>query len=248
MKRAIVTAGIGASRPFEKYLERFERTFKEFGGMDYLKIWREWPPGSRTHTEVHYGFKVHAMFEAIAQGCTSILWMDSSCNAFAPLTPVWESLERKGHLLVEDDNVLGKWSSDHSLQSFGITRDYAMKHIRLMCGTFWGVDITNPVSRNFIDRLREYAVPEHFNGTHVSRLDGVPNSHPRPGTEGASVSTDERVWGHRSDEVYMSLIAHELGMKTHNCTEFLGGGEFSPERLVELAVSQDACVKSGYDL
>lgn len=246
MKRAIVTAGIGTSRLFEPYLERLERTFKEFGGADYLKIWREWPPGSRTHTEVHYGFKVHAMFEAAAQGCTSILWCDSSCNAFAPLTPVWERLEAEGHLLVEDANALGKWSSDHSLATFGMSRDEAM-NIRLMCGTFIGVDLTHERSRTFLERLRSYAVPEHFNGTHVSRLPGLP-PHSRPGTEGASMSLDERVFGHRSDEVYASLLAADLKMKTHTCTEFIGGGGFTPEELVRLNASQGACVKSGYDL
>ncbi|KKW46521.1 MAG: hypothetical protein UY96_C0003G0024 [Parcubacteria group bacterium GW2011_GWB1_56_8] len=239
-KRAIVTVGVSGTRPFGVYLDRFKRTFAEFGGADYLKIWhRDWPPGSASHRDIHYGFKVHAIYEAWQKGFTSILWMDSSCSAFASLDPLWLRLERDGHVLVEDANALGNWCSDFSLQTFGITRDDAMK-IRLMCGTCWGVDLTNERSKTFLERLRNFATAEHFNGTHRSRLDGLPaGGHPRPGTEGASVSNDERVWGHRSDEVYMSLLARELGMITHSGVEFIGGsGNTNPR----------ACVRSGYDL
>lgn len=237
-KRAIVTVGASVTRLFGPYLERFKRTFLKFGGADYLKIWhREWPPGSPSHHECHYAFKVHAVYEAAQHGCTSILWLDSSCSAFAPLTPIWEHLERDGHILVEDANKLGKWSSDHSLATFGITRDEAMT-VQLMCGTCWGVDLTVPRSRTFVELLRSYAKPEHFNGTHVSRLPGLP-AHPRPGTEGSSVSNDERVWGHRSDEIYMGLLARQLGMITHAGEEFVGGsGNRNPR----------ACIASGYDL
>lgn len=234
MKRAIVTAGVSGNRIFAPYLERFEQTFRQYGGADYLRIWHhEWPPGSPTHGECNYAFKVHAVREAISQGCTSIIWFDSSANAIRPLGPMWTRLERDGHLLVEDANALSKWSSDHSLDTFGITRDQA-EHIRLMCGTCWGIDITNERSLQFFERLASYAKPEHFNGTHVSRLPGVP----RPGTEGALMSNDPRCAGHRSDEVYMSLIASEMGMVKHVVEEFAGGG----------GINEKTCVRSGYDL
>src|SRR3990167_524046 len=233
-QRAIVTVGISNSSLFAPYLERFERTFREFGGADYLKIWRhEWPPESPTHHECHYAFKVHAVWEAFQRGYTSILWFDSSCHAIRPLEALWDRLERDGHILIVDGNALGNWSSDHSLAEFGASRD-DMMGVNLMCGTCWGVDLRNERSRTFLERLRAYAKPEHFIGTHVSRLPGLPP----PTTEGACMSNDPRVRGHRSDEVYMALLARQFGMTTHAGIEFVGGGE----------VTERACVRSGYDI
>lgn len=239
MKRAIVTVGVSESddRDFRPYLGRFKRTFAEFGQAD-IAIWHKtWPPGSPRHGECHYAFKVYAVLEAARRGYTSILWCDSSCSAFAPLTPMWERIERDGHVLIDDANSCGQWSSDHCLTTFEITRDEAM-NIRLMCGTCFGFDLTYERSRTFLDRLCSYAVPEHFQGTHVSRL--VENTHPRPGTEGAEMSTDSRCWGHRSDEPYMALLARELKMKTIAADkEFIGGGGTPVEC---------SCIRCGYDL
>ena len=235
MRRAIVTVGVSGNRIFAPYLDRFERTFRQYGCADYLRIWHhEWPPGSPPHGDCHYAFKVHAVRDAVTQGATSVLWFDSSANAIRPLGPLWKRLERDGHVLVEDANALGKWTSDYTLATFGVTRDQAME-IRLMCGTCWGLDFTNERSRVFFERLLLSATPEHFNGTHISRLPGVP----RPGTKGALMSTDPRCAGHRSDETVMSLLAHELGMVKHVVEEFAGGSG-SQDRAI--------CVRSGYDL
>ena len=64
-KRAIVTVGISGARLFGPYLERFQRTMREYGRADRIKIWwRDWPPGSPPHGICHYAFKVHAVYEA----------------------------------------------------------------------------------------------------------------------------------------------------------------------------------------
>lgn len=238
-KRAIVSVGVSASRVLDKYVARFARTFAEHGGPGTMMlVWdKEWPPGSPSHHECHYAFKVHAAWEAKRLGYTSILWFDASCYAVRDITPLWERLERDGHVLIEDANALGKWSSDRSLAQFNVSRDEAME-IRLMCGTCWGLDLTVERSLKFLERLREYATPDNFCGTHMSRNPAL-RLHPRPGTEGAIFSDDERVWGHRSDETYMSLLARELGMATLPATEEFAGGNQAHER---------TCVRSGYDL
>lgn len=233
--RIVVTVGVSASRVLGPYIERWRRTFAEFSGSDGVAWDRDWPPGSPSHHEVHYAFKVHAMFEAARRGYTSILWCDAACYAIKPLDKMWARLERDGHVLIDDANKLGTWSSDKSLATFGMSRDQAMT-IPLMCGTCWGVDLRVEKSRTFLERLRSYATGEHFCGSHQSRS-GI-YTHPRPGTEGALFSSDERCWGHRSDEVYMSLLAHELGMATHAGVEFCGG----------MTVQEDSCIRSGYDI
>lgn len=235
-KRAIVCVGISQSRVLDLYVKRMEETFTQYGGAE-LFIWDKlWPPGSLSHQECNYGFKVHAVNYARNAGFTSILWFDASCYAIKPIDLLWERLERDGHVLIEDANNLATWSSDASLAQFNVSRDEA-ESIRLMCGTCWGLDLTVERSRVFLDRLLALATPDNFNGSHVSRLPGL-NPHPRPGTHGALFSTDARCWGHRSDEVFMSLLAKELGMKTHVGEEFVGG----------MTVGERACVRSGYDL
>lgn len=236
VRRAIACVGISQSRVLDIYVQRMERTFAQYGGAE-LFIWdQQWPPGSLPHRDCNYGFKVHAVDYARNRGFTSVLWFDASCYAIRSIEPLWERLERDGHILIDDMNKLDKWSSDRSLEQFGVSRDEAAE-IPLMVGTCWGLDLRQPRSVVFLDRLLQYATPENFNGTHQSRLPQL-REHPRPGTEGARVSSDERCFGHRSDEVYMALLARELGMKTHVGVEFVGG----------MTVTEQACVRSGYDL
>jgi hypothetical protein len=238
-RRAIVSVGISQSRVLDIYVERLLRTFSEHAGEGTeIYIWdKEWPPGAMEHRACNYGFKVHAAAEAARIGCESILWMDASCYAIRDLEPLWNRLKRDGHVLIEDANRLGNWCSDRTLAQFGVSRDEAMK-IALMCGTCWGLDLTFERSREFLRRLKEYATPDNFNGSHMSRHEGLRGEHPRPGTEGAKYSDDARTWGHRSDETYMSLLVRELGMQTHVGVEFVGGS----------TVNEQACVRSGYDL
>lgn len=237
LNRAIVCVGISQSRVLDIYVQRMERTFTEYGCADELLIWdQHWPPNSPEHRACNYAFKTHAVDYARWRGFRYVLWFDASCYAIKSIEPLWQRLERDGHILIEDDHALGRWSSDKSLAEFGVTRDEAMG-VKLMSGTCWGLDLSLSRNNVFLDRLLSYAVPEHFNGTHQSRLPSL-REHPRPGSEGAKVSSDERCWGHRSDEVYMALLAKELGMKTHSGVEFVGG----------MTVTEAACVRSGYDL
>lgn len=238
MKRVIVCVGVSQSRVLDIYVQRMERTFREFGCADEIFIWdQQWPPNSPAHRDCNYAFKVHAVDYARSRGFTKILWCDASCYAIKPIEPLWQRLEHEGHILIDDANRLGSWSSDHSLAQFGISRDKAME-IALMCGTCWGLDLHFPRSVTFLDRLLALATPENFNGTHVSRLPGLAQQHPRPGTHGALFSNDERCWGHRSDETFMSLLAHQLEMNTHVGVEFVGG----------MTVGEAACIRSGYDI
>lgn len=234
MKRAIVTVGVSPVRRFGPYLERLKRTFREHGHADYLKIWhREYPPGAPAHKEVHYGFKVHALWDLFEKGYDMLLWLDASCNALRTIEPLWKRIERDGHALINDANPLGVFSSDRALKQFNITRDQAMD-IHLMCGACFGFDMTRVRNRVFLERLRGYARPENFNGNHVSRLQGLPEA-----PVDTNKSKDPRFQEHRADEVYMALLARELGMLTYDANiDFIGG---EPDNGI-------GCIRSGYDL
>lgn len=253
-KRAIVTVGVSQVRDFKPYHERFQRTLDPAAGLscahDVRRWVEQWPPGSPTHHQVHYAFKVHAIEDARARGFTSILWLDVSCHAVAPLEPLWQVIERDGHFLCGEPQLdpetglvtnppatmdrLGTWSSDHSLGCFGLSRDDAMK-VTLLSGTCIGLDLEHPRSLEFLNRLRAFAVPAHFNGTHKSGLK-LAREGTEP-TERGRISDDPRVEGHRSDEVYMTLLARELKM-TSSGEYFTGGNAERPTTVL----------KSGYDL
>lgn len=252
--RAIVTVGVNPQRKFGPYHERFEKTLGldgPFSRAHGVRRWdHDWPPGSPAHSELHYGFKIYAIRDALAQGFTSILWLDVSCFAVASLEPLWKEIETEGHWLGGEPELdhstgfvtneaaaqtmdrLGCWSSDKALEAFGLSRDDAMR-VTLLTGTCIGLDFTHARSRAFFEKLSSFAVPGHYNGTHSSGLLGDPT---QP-TEGKMMSTDPRCQGHRSDEVYMTLIARELKMKTSG--EIFTGGN---------AIRPSTVIRSGYDL
>lgn len=232
-RRVVVTVGVSEARILGSYIFRWTETFKKFAGSTCIAWQKTWPPGSPSHREANYAFKAYAMKHAQQKGFTSLLWCDAACYAVAPLNFIWERLERDGHILLDDSNKLGNWSSDKSLKMFDITRDQAMD-IQLMVGTCWGLDLRVERSRIFLDRLLALATPENFNGNHQSSLSDMA----QPLTEGARYSTDERCLGHRSDEVAMALLARQLGMSTHFGIEFSGGGP----------VNDLTCIRSGYNL
>jgi len=161
---------------------------------------------------------------------------------------MWAAIEERGWFLAGEPPLdpetgfvanpehsmdrLGCWSSDRSLAEFRLSRDDAMK-VTLLSGTCIGLDVTRAKSRLFLDRLTGYAQqPGHYNGTHASGLFGPPHL-----PEGKQVSSDPRVAGHRSDEVYMTLIARDLKM-TSSGEMFTGGNAEKPSTII----------KSGYNL
>ncbi len=250
MSRAIVTVGVSSTRVFGPYHERSQRTLEKFSCADEILRWsNDWPSGGASHAEINYGFKVRAMEVAKARGFSSILWLDVSCYAVAPLEPLWQEIEHEGHFLAGQPSLdpstgfvspdhqgpfdnLGEWSSDLTLETFKLTRDAAFR-VPLLCGCCVGLSLKSARSSLFLQQLVGFAVPEHFNGTHKSGILGTCG-----GTASRPVSTDPRCKGHRSDEVYMALLARELKMSSH--AEFFGGGIPNDKPSIVL--------RSGYDI
>ena len=92
------------------------------------------------HSDVPYYFKVDAMIKASCR-CRVLLWLDSSIVATGlPLDPVFEHLEREGHLLTWQGWSNAEWCNDRSLTAFGYTRDEAAKQKQVR-GGFWGINL-----------------------------------------------------------------------------------------------------------
>jgi hypothetical protein len=209
VKRCIVNVATG---PYEPRQKRLLASLDATGGAAERLAWTgALPPGSPSHGEVPYGFKLYAILEAERLGRTSVLWLDSPCVAVAPLGPVFDRIEAAGHLLVSSGNRLGNWASDDCLASLGLTRDFAMG-LPLMSGSFIGLDLSKDRPRRWLEEMIRWAGRGLFSGPHLTghAPDEVRAAKPHRAT--GRISPDPRCWGHRHDEAVGSGLAHRLGM------------------------------------
>ncbi len=200
----------------DRYVPLQERLVKSLAAVKYresLLAWKDgFPPGSPSHKKSPYAFKLHALRAAAERGHRIVLWLDAPCVAVRPLGPLFDRIEHGGHLLVAGDEKLGNWASDACLAAFKTTRDEAMG-LKLMNGTFIGLDLANARSREWLDGLFRACGKGLFEGPYLS--DHAPEAVKavKPGKPQGFVSKDPRCWGHRHDEAVGSCLAARLGME-----------------------------------
>lgn len=154
--------------------------------------------GCSPHKDVPYGFKAFAFKSVIEKGYDSILWCDSSVWAIKPLDGIFNEIETNGYCMFHNCNT-GPFSSDASLQSFGITREEAFQ-IPMLMGCCFGLNMTTNICKEFYNRFFEKANDGiTFQGSWTNKNN--------------EISNDSRVYGHRHDQTASSIIAHQLGMK-----------------------------------
>lgn len=195
-RRCIVS--VSTHSRYTPALNRLEASLKAHApGIDTL-IYRDChPPGSPPHSEAPYAFKAHALMEAKRRGYTSLLWLDTSCQAIKSVDPLFSYIEEHGYMIFDNAN-LGEWSSDASLAAFDVTRDAAMSMKETMACCF-GLDLRNPLAAEALDLYFS-----HSN-------DGVTFQGAWTNERG-QISSDPRAKGHRHDQTVLSLICYKLGM------------------------------------
>ena len=83
--RYIVSVATGGYVPLQ---ERLMESLRSAGYRDAVIRWtNELPPGSPSHEDVPYGFKVFAIQEAFRRGHTSILWLSTCPWVSSPTAP-----------------------------------------------------------------------------------------------------------------------------------------------------------------
>jgi len=210
MSRCIVNVATGRYVPFQ---ERLVRSLAEVNWRHGLLAWRDgFPPGSPLHDRSPYAFKIYALREAQRRGYRTVLWLDAPCVATAPPGPLFDRIERNGHLLVSGGEKVGNWASDACLEEFAITRDEAMG-LPLMNGTFIGLDLGNLRSREWLDGLFRACGKGLFEGPYLSDQAPPHILALKPEKPRGFVSKDARCWGHRHDEAVGSCLAFRLGME-----------------------------------
>lgn len=162
--------------------------------------------GCPSHAEVPYAFKPHALRHAVAKGYDVILWVDSSVWAIKPIEPIFEHIEKHGHLFFYNGNCATQ-TSDACMRGFGMCREQLRITPHLM-GICMGWDMRRLKCQLFLERWLEKA------------HDGF--SFPGAWTnKNHEVSQDEGVIGHRHDQAVAALLAWQLDMKTIPAHEIL---------------------------
>ncbi len=176
-----------------------------------LLTWTDLPPGSPAHHDDPYAFKIFAFLEAVRHEYTSVLWLDAPCRVVGALDPIFEQIEKEGHLFITGGERLGNWATDPCLTAFGLTRDDAMG-LALLNGTLIGLDLSKDRSRRWLADLRVHFERGLFRGPWLSQHAPPEIRKKRPGRPVSLLSEDPRCWGHRHDEAVGSCLAHSLGM------------------------------------
>jgi len=218
--RAIVNHAYGG---FGTGQDRLGRSLDAIGFKGRRVFFKDYLPGCPTHEEQPYAFKLFVIREAIRQGCTSIVWVDSRVWALKPIDPFYEMLERDGVYLMTGTALMDAHSSDECLAYAGLTRDQAAG-VPMLGGSLYGLDFTHPRTREFFDQWwawYEAGMFKSFTINTINRERMYAGGY-RGRSEGF-VSADPRVLGHSHDEACASFIAHRMGLPVHKVGEHYNG-------------------------
>ncbi len=180
--------------------QRLVQTLQEqrFDG-DVLTFTDESQLACPSHSAAPYAFKPYALREALRRGYDLVLWADASVWAIRPIQPIFDHIEKHGHLFFYN-GWCDTWTSDACMNAFGILRAQLKITPHLM-GICMGWDMRTPKCQVFLQRWFDKA------------NDGV--SFPGSWTNHRhEVSFDEGVKGHRHDQAVASILAWQLDMPT----------------------------------
>lgn len=197
MRKAIVNL---STLRYAKAQYRLSESLKNRTDAEVLLYQSERQVGSPMHHINPYAFKIYAIEEALRQGYTQILWLDSSCYAIKEIQPVFDIIDQEGYFMEWSGHWAHHWSNDKSLEYFEVTRDEAMD-IPLFSAGFLGLDFTNDRTKTFFSLWKEAMLAGIFKGEWTNN--------------NKTESQDVRCLGHRHDLTCGGIIAHQLGMKHH---------------------------------
>lgn len=231
-----------------KYLngqKRLQQSLKEVGFAGDLLFWnQELPPLSPEHEESPMAFKPHAFDFARQAGYEVAIWIDAGGLAVRSLDTLIAAIKSQGYFFWSRYAVsVGEWSSDQVLESFGLSREQALKIPELI--TFCvGLDFRQPLAHQFLDQWLARA-DDGFSFRGIPR--NLPLDYTNHNTD-HSVSLDSRVKGHRHDQTIASLLAYQLKMKPslYFCFDYIG--EAGPKRQYAKYIPLNICLLQNRDI
>lgn len=207
MKKMVVSFADGVGH-YAKALMRLELSLKQVGYGGEFEIFKgvndyahiNSPHHKGNNDAVPYAFKAYSIKKAIEEGAELILWCDSVVYATKSLAPIFQHIQEKGYLFL--DNIgfsIGDYTSDVCLEKYGMSREEAFSS-KMIMACVMGFNVHNPIAKEFLYRYISAA------------SDGV--SYPGSWTnENLQVSNDMRVKGHRHDQSVASIIIKQMGLE-----------------------------------
>lgn len=213
-KACIINVGIGGW--YWKGTQRLKRSLLFNGYAFDMLFWEDMlPPGSPTHADDPYAFKVYAFEEAIRQGYTIILWLDSSFWCIKTPHPIFDIICDTGVFAFRTGYNCAQTCSDAALAWAGMTRDQAELLPEIATGAV-GINVANPDGKNVYELWK--------NGCDAGLFKNNRQHDERD-------SKDIRFLHARQDQSIFSLAIHRLGLK-FNYFDYVSyyGTNFDPDK------------------
>ena len=195
-RNCIVSFGKGYN--FEKGLERLGRNVENLLRIPFFG-YSTYPAGCPTHQESPFAFKFFCIREVSKMAFDNILWLDSCIVIKNNLQDVFQLMSSNGYFCIKNWHSIGEYCHDKALHTLGITREQSLK-LPCIQGTNFGLNFRYAKSRILLDEMIRLS------------LDGI--TFPGPYTnENHMASMDNRVAGHRHDQIAMSVVLLKMGME-----------------------------------
>lgn len=150
-KNCIINVAVGELyTTLQKRLLKSLEPYKD--DFDIISWTGQYPENSKTHLEVHYGFKPHAFREAKRRGYTNILWLDAACYAITNPKVFFDIIEKEGCYLTAGGGALGLWCSDYYLDVNSCSRE-ALLDIPLLSGAIYGFNMESAQGKYMFEEL-----------------------------------------------------------------------------------------------
>lgn len=165
-------------------------------------MFTELPPGSPSHQDSPYEFKIHAIRKAMEVD-PIVLWVDSSMYLKGDLSKIKEIIKSDGFFGQEAGHYVGDWCNAHTRTYFNLL-DRELK-IPMFSAGLLGLDRDNPKAVEFLDRWEASAKMGCFRGDWAD---------------------------HRHDMTCASILYHRIGFKLQrggSMMAYLGPGYNTPE-------------------
>ena len=164
----------------------------------------ELPPGSPSHKDAPYAFKHHAMIQAKRDGHDVAIWCDAAVWFTANPQPIVDLAIERGLWIGNSTTAFECWASDDSLVKLGVKRD-DLCGVPMPMGTMYALDLRSKLA----DDLFEYML------AHEDALKGSWTN------ESQQVSKEERVRGHRHDQVLLGVFCRDHAVPVDDFPGFL---------------------------
>lgn len=171
-------------------------------GDHQMLMFSDLPPGSPSHQESPYEFKIHAIRKAMEID-PIVLWADSSMYLKGNLYNIEEVIKSDGFFSQEAGHYVGDWCNDHTRKYFGLTEDE--DKIPMFSAGLLGLNMQMGIARDFLIQWEASAKAGCFKGDWKD---------------------------HRHDMTCASIIAHRLGLKLQrggSYMAYVGSGYSTPE-------------------